>query len=211
MAKLPLNFYTRTDVVQIAKELLGKYLYTSFDGCLTGGVIVETESYRGADDKACHAYGNKLTKRTETMLMKGGIAYVYLCYGIHPLFNVVTNLGGEGDAVLIRGLQPTTGLDKMLERRKFAAAKYTLTAGPGCLSVALGLNTSHDRLNLRGDKVWISDRPMDRKEDALIFSPKQMKIGTRVGMTSAQEDAYRPWRFSIAGNKWVSRAKGTKD
>ncbi len=209
MVKLKTSFYRGTDVVQIARDLVGKYLYSSIDGLLTGGIIVETEAYRGADDRACHAYQNKRTPRTETMLMEGGIAYVYLCYGIHPLFNVVTNCAGQGDAVLIRGLEPTCGVEHMLKRRKYDRAKYQLTAGPGCLSVALGINTSHDRTPLNSDSIWISDRDEQSKAKARIYSESDLQIGTRVGMTSAGPDAKRPWRFSVPQNKWVSRGKGS--
>lgn len=114
---LPESFYTRTDVVMIAKELLGKTLVTNFGGVATAGMIVETEAYAGVADKASHAYGGRRTTRTEIMYMHGGTAYVYLCYGIHHLFNVVTNVRDVHHAVLIRAIEPLAGIDIMLERR----------------------------------------------------------------------------------------------
>ena len=122
--KLPQSFYLREDVVQISKDLLGKYLVTNFDQKITVGKIVETEAYRAPDDKACHAYGNKLTNRTKTMFEKGGTSYVYLCYGVHHLFNVVTAPKGIAHAILIRGVEPVENVTAMLQRRNFAKLKY---------------------------------------------------------------------------------------
>ncbi len=116
--KLSKSFYTRSDVVQIARELLGKYLVTDIDDKITVGKIVETEAYCGQTDKACHAHLNKKTKRTKIMFEEGGVAYVYLVYGMYKLFNIVTNEYGKADAVLIRAVQPIEGIEIMLERRK---------------------------------------------------------------------------------------------
>ena len=129
--KLPISFFLRSDVIRISKELLGKYLFTRFQsGDLTGGLIVETEAYAGAEDRASHAYGNRRTQRTDVMFHRGGVAYVYLCYGIHALFNIITNLEGIPDAILIRAIHPTHGLQVMLRRRGRKKLDYSLTSGP---------------------------------------------------------------------------------
>lgn len=198
---LPESFYTRKDVVKIAKELLGKVLVTSFDGMLTSGIIVETEAYAGIGDKASHASGGRRTNRTETMYAQGGTAYVYLCYGIHHLFNVVTNVADIPHAVLIRGLEPLEGIDTMLARRGKEKPEPSLTAGPGALSVAMGIFTTHSGHSLQGPGIWIEDR-------GIKITAKDIVSGTRVGVAYAQEDALLPYRFSVKGNKYVSKGKG---
>ena len=200
--KLPQSFYLREDVVQISKDLLGKYLVTNFDQKITVGKIVETEAYRAPDDKACHAYGNKLTNRTKTMFEKGGTSYVYLCYGIHHLFNIVTAPEGMAHAILIRGIEPIENVNVMLQRRNFAKLKYNLTAGPGTLTKALGISTNHNGLSLTDKKntIWIEDRGDIILEKNIIASP-------RVGVDYAEECALWDWRFRVKDSKWTSRAK----
>ena len=195
------DFYTRKDVVQVAKDLLGKVLVTGFEEKLTSGIIVETEAYAGVSDKASHAYGGRRTNRTETMYAKGGTAYVYLCYGIHHLFNVVTNDADVPHAVLIRGIEPLDGIDTMLERRNKEKLTPALTAGPGTLSMALGIHTKHSGLSLFGEEMYIEDRGIKLMSNDIIAC-------SRVGVAYAEEDAYLPYRFSIKGNKYVSRGKG---
>ena len=97
--KLPEDFYLSKEVVAIARNLLGKYLFTNINGEISGGFIVETEAYQGITDKASHAFGNRFTNRTKTMYETGGIAYIYLCYGIHEMLNVVTSVEDEPHAV----------------------------------------------------------------------------------------------------------------
>lgn len=198
---LPGAFYKRKDVVTIARELLGKVLVTNFDGVLTSGMIVETEAYAGAIDKASHAFGNRRTARTEVMYKEGGIAYVYLCYGIHHLFNVVTHLADTPHAILIRAVEPLDGIEHMLERRGKEKLQPSLTAGPGAMSVALGIHTSHTGFSLQGPELWIEDR-------GIKIPKKDIVAGTRVGVAYAQEDAYNPYRFYIKGNLYVSKGKG---
>lgn len=198
---LPESFYERADVVKIAKELLGKVLVTNFDGELTSGMIVETEAYAGEADRASHAYSGRRTKRTEVMYMHGGNAYVYLCYGIHHLFNVVTNVRDTPHAVLIRAVEPLEGIDIMLERRGKDKLQPTLTAGPGAMSVALGIHTWHTGLSLQGPEIFIEDR-------GIKVPNKNIVAGTRVGVAYALHDALRPYRFSIKGNPYVSKGKG---
>ncbi|MCD6010656.1 MAG: DNA-3-methyladenine glycosylase [Flavipsychrobacter sp.] len=197
---LPESFYTRKDVVKIAKELLGKVLVTKFDGVYTAGMIVETEAYAGITDKASHAFGNRRTARTEVMYMQGGTAYVYLCYGIHHLFNVVTNVKDVPHAVLIRAVEPVAGIEEMLIRRGKEKLQPSLTAGPGAMSVALGIHTWHTGMPLKGPELYI--------EEGRRIGNKEIVVATRVGVAYAMDDALRPYRFYIKGNKYVSKAKG---
>ncbi|RYD58992.1 MAG: DNA-3-methyladenine glycosylase [Sphingobacteriales bacterium] len=198
---LPEPFYTRTDVVTIAKELLGKVLVTNINGITTSGMITETEAYAGASDKASHAFGNRRTARTEVMFAGGGVAYVYLCYGIHHLFNVVTNVQDTPHAILIRAIEPLEGIPEMLQRRRMEIVKPSLTSGPGAMSMALGIHTRHTGLSLQGPEIWIEDRGIKLSKNKIVSA-------TRVGVAYAAEDAYLPYRFFIQDNKYVSKAKG---
>lgn len=200
MTKLDSSFYERADVLKIAQELLGKLLVTEIGGRRTSGRIVETEAYRGATDRASHAWNNRRTRRTEVIFGAGGVAYVYLCYGIHHLFNVVTNVKDVPHAVLVRGLEPVEGIDTMLWRCGKQKLDTTLTAGPGSLSKALGITTELTGESLSGNVLWI--------EDALRVPKKEIVAGTRVGVAYALDDAYLPYRFSVRGNPWVSKGKG---
>ena len=196
---LPESFYTRKDVVKIARELLGKVLVTEF-GVRTSGIIVETEAYAGETDKASHAYGGRRTTRTEIMYMHGGTVYVYLCYGIHHLFNVVTNVQDVPHAILIRAIEPTEGIDIMLERRGKDKLTPALTAGPGSMSQALGIQTAHTGTSLLGNSIYI--------EEGIRIRNKDIVATTRVGVAYAMDDALRPYRFYIKDNKYVSKGKG---
>ncbi|WP_346316469.1 DNA-3-methyladenine glycosylase [Chitinophaga sp. YIM B06452] len=200
MAKLERAFYADKDVLKVAKALLGKVLVTEIGGIRTSGRIVETEAYNGVADRASHAWNNRRTNRTEIMFGPGGVAYVYLCYGIHHLFNVVTNSEDVPHAVLVRGLEPLEGIDHMLFRCGKQKVDYTLTAGPGSLSKALGITTALTGQSLLGDVIWIEDAPPVAKKDIVA--------GTRVGVAYAMEDAYLPYRFSVKGSPWVSKGKG---
>lgn len=200
--RLNASFYQRDDVVQISKDLLGKVLVTNFDNKKTAGIIVETEAYRAPDDKASHAYKNRFTDRTKVMFDNGGLAYVYLCYGIHHLFNVVTAKKGVAHAVLIRAIEPLEAIKTMLNRRKFDELKPQLTAGPGVMSKALGITTAHTGMSMTfsKSKIWIEDRNIIVHKKNIIESP-------RVGVDYAEECAAWNWRFRIVGNKWTSKAK----
>ena len=189
--KLDLDFYKRKDVVKIARKLLGKSLFTRFDGKLTGGIITETEAYAGVTDRASHAFGSRRTARTEIMYMQGGTAYVYLCYGVHSLFNVVTNIEGVPHAVLIRAIFPTTGLDTIRARRNSGnKALQKICAGPGTVSSGLGIHYSHTGISLLDNKIWIEDKQVDIDE-------KQIITGPRVGVDYAGKDALLPYRFIL--------------
>jgi DNA-3-methyladenine glycosylase len=198
MPKLPFSFYQNENVTDLARELLGKQLFTLVDGELTGGTIVETEAYNGVLDKASHAYGGRLTNRTQTMYTTGGVSYVYLCYGIHHLFNVVTAGENTPHAVLIRGIAPTAGLEIMLRRRNMPVLKPNLTAGPGALAKALGIDRSLNAKDLLGDEIWIEDNGISFPEDQIVAAP-------RIGVAYAEDHALLPWRFYVKGNKFVSK------
>ena len=198
---LPTSFYTRTTVTEIAKDLLGKVLVTKIGDGYTSGMIVETEAYNGITDKASHAFGGRNTARTRVMYMQGGVAYVYLCYGIHHLFNVVCNETGIPHAVLIRGIEPLDGIEIMLGRRGKNKLDRSLTAGPGALSNALGITTDHTSAKLSGPEISIEDRGIHIHEQDIVSA-------TRVGVSYAGEDALLPYRFYINGNKYVSKGKG---
>jgi DNA-3-methyladenine glycosylase len=196
--KLPQEFYERNDVIAISRELLGKYLFTDIDGAVTGGYIVETEAYNGIIDRASHSYGNRLTPRTKTMYMQGGIAYVYLCYGIHEMFNVVTSVEGQPHAILIRAIQPTEGVDIMQFRRKMKEVKPTITMGPGSVAQALGISRKINAISLQSDTLWIEDRGMIIPSESIAAVP-------RVGVAYAKEDALLPYRFYVKGNPYISK------
>ena len=185
MKKLTASFYHRTNVVTIAKELLGKLLVTAFDGKLTAGRIAETEAYNGVADKASHAYGGRRTKRTEIMYAAGGIAYVYLCYGIHHLFNVVTNTSDKPHAVLIRAIEPVMGIEIMLQRMKKEKPDNTVGRGPGNVSKALGISVQHTSLSLLDKEIYVAD-------DGIVIKPSQIIATPRIGVDYAAEDALLP-------------------
>jgi DNA-3-methyladenine glycosylase len=199
MSKLSADFYQRDDVLLISRELLGKVLCTNFHGKLTSGIIVETEAYAGVTDKASHAYGGRRTKRTETMYASGGIAYVYLCYGIHHLFNIVTNKENIPHAVLIRAIQPLNGIDIILQRRNKKKVDQSLTAGPGSLTRALGITVEDSGTLLIDNLIWLEDQNIQIKNQDILASP-------RVGVQYAGKDASNPWRFQIEDSPWVSPA-----
>lgn len=198
MKKLGISFYERDNVVQIARELPGKFLMTKIDGIITGGMITEVEAYEGVTDRASHAFNNRRTARTEVMYCAGGTAYVYLCYGIHHLFNVVTNRSGIPHAILIRAIEPTVGIGTMMKRRKKRLLDFTLTSGPGALSEALGIQTQHTGKSLLTGNIWLEDRGIEITQ-AMITKT------TRIGVDYAGTDALLPYRFYIKENKWISR------
>jgi DNA-3-methyladenine glycosylase len=190
------HFYLGDNVTQIAKDLLGKVIVTHIGGQITSGIITETEAYAGPIDKASHAYNNKRTKRTQTMFETGGIAYVYLIYGIHHLFNFVTNIKGVPHAVLLRGIIPVNGLETMQKRRSTTKQKG-FTAGPGTASQALGITTAFDGVDLQGDKIWIEDRAIHIPANKIIAKP-------RIGVDYAGEHAKWEWNFKVDMDLFVN-------
>lgn len=198
--KLPQAFYERSDVVAITRELLGKILVTYFDQRLTAGRIVEAEAYNGPFDKAAHSYNNRRTSRTEVMFKNGGVAYIYLCYGIHQMFNIVTNVKDIPNAILIRGVEPISGVDVMLERTNKPTHSFDLTRGPGNVAKALGFHTSQSGLSLQSDQLYIAD-------DDFRYNENEVIVTSRIGVDYAAEDALLPYRFIVKGNKYVSGKK----
>lgn len=204
MKKLQPSFYQRSNVIRIARELLGKILVTKWNGIETSGRIVEVEAYNGAVDKASHAAGGRRTNRNEVMYGEGGVSYVYLCYGIHHLFNVVTNRQETPHAVLVRALEPIKGIDVMLTRTGKKKLDYTLTKGPGNVSKALGISfKQHSGLSLLSKELFIAEDDFKLKKQDIVASP-------RIGVDYAGEDARLPYRFFIKGNPFVSGSKKVK-
>lgn len=196
--KIPLSYYLNQDVIFLAKDLLGKVLFTNIDDEITSGIIVETEAYFGIQDKASHAYGGRRTNRTETLYNSGGVSYVYLCYGIHHLFNIVTSVENEPHGILIRAIEPLSGKETMELRRNMPATKAAISSGPGSVSKALGINGDFNKKDLSGEEIWIEDHNIRYKAEEIAEVP-------RVGVAYAQKDALLPWRFLVKGNKYVSK------
>lgn len=197
VSKLPREFYTRTNVLTIARDLLGKLLVVpAADGTRVSGMIVETEAYRGPLDRASHAYGGKRTKRTETMYGAGGTVYIFFVYGMYNQFNIVTNGEDVPHAILIRALQPIEGIE-LMRRRRHGQPDHNLTNGPGKLCIAMGIDRRFDRADLLGSKVWL--------ETGEKIFPRQIASGPRIGIDYAQGWADKPWRFWIKDNRFVSR------
>jgi DNA-3-methyladenine glycosylase len=198
--KLPATFFERADVVTITKELLGKVLVSNFDNQLTAGRIVEAEAYNGPFDKASHSYNNRRTKRTEVMYSHGGVAYIYLCYGIHQMFNIVTNVKDIPNAILIRAVEPLTGIDIMLGRAKKVTPSFDLTRGPGNVAKSFGFHTSQTGISLQSHELYVAD-------DGFTYPESEIVATARIGVDYAAEDAMLPYRFIVKGNKYVSGKK----
>jgi len=192
--KLDKSFYNREDVTKVARDLLGKVVCSKIDGKVTSGIIVETEAY-SYKEKACHAHLMKRTKRTEVLFAEPGTAYVYLCYGIHKLFNIVTNKKDIAEAVLIRAIEPLDGKEIMLERRPVVKVK-DLGSGPGKLTQAMGIDLTLNNKDLFGNRLWVKD------ENIPVNS---IESTPRIGVAYAEEDAHLPWRFTISGNSYISK------
>lgn len=197
MKKLPVEFYDRPGVVTIAKELIGKIIVTKFDAVVTSGRIVETEAYIGLTDRASHSFGGRRTARNEYMYAGAGTAYVYICYGMHHLFNIVTNKKGIPDAVLIRALEPIKGIEQMLKRTGKKTIDNTLTRGPGNAAKALGISKGHSGINLAKNEIFITD-------DGFEVNKKILGTSRRIGVESSGDAALLPYRFYIKGNPFVS-------
>lgn len=193
--KLPNSFYQRQNVTTIAKELIGKVLVTNVNNKLTSGIIVETEAY-SYKERGCHAFKG-MTPRNKVMFEEGGVTYVYLCYGIHHLFNVVTNQKDKADAVLIRALEPLVGQSVMQERMKTKSLNK-ITSGPGKLTKALGIDRNHNGLFLQNHEIWIEEGSSRVLAKNILASP-------RIGIDYAGDDAKLPWRFTLHRSKWLSK------
>lgn len=197
MKKLPLSFYNRKDVVKIARDLLGKIVVTRFDGKITSGKIVETEAYAGIIDKASHAFSGKRTARNEHMYSSAGTAYIYICYGMHQMLNIVTNEKEIPDAVLIRAVEPVEGIEIMMERTGKKISDKTITRGPGNAGKSLGVYKHHSGLYLLNEEIYLLDNEGKIPDE-------QIGVSKRIGVESAGADALLPYRFYLRGNKYVS-------
>lgn len=197
MKKLPQSFYNRTDVVQIAKELLGKIVVTDINNRYTSGRIVETEAYEGITDKASHSFGGRRTAKNEHMYSPAGTAYIYICYGVHHMLNVVTNKEGIPDAVLIRAVEPIEGVEIMLERTHKKQFDNSLTRGPGNTGKALGIFRHMSGIYLTDNQIYLCD-------DGFKVKESEIGISKRIGVDSAGADANLPYRFYIKNNPFVS-------
>ncbi len=197
MIPLPKSYYIDHDVISISQDLLGKAVYTCLDGVITAGIIVETEAYRAPEDRASHAYGNRRTARNTVMFNEGGVAYVYLCYGLHYLLNIVTATSDVPHAILIRAIEPLEGLETMIFRRKKKKLDRSLTNGPGSVSQALGIDLSFNGEALEGPRIWIAENR--------IVKPSEIISGPRVGIDYAGEDAKLPWRFRVKDNPYIGK------
>src|ERR1017187_211933 len=200
MKKLPLSFYARKDVVSISKDLIGKIIVTNFDGIITSGRIVETEAYIAFTDKASHSFSGKRTPRNEHMYSAAGTAYVYICYGMHQMLNIVTNENNIPDAILLRAVEPLQGIDQMLKRRGKKESDKTLTQGPGNVGKALGISKLHSGFSLLGNEIYLT-------EDNFKISLEQIGKSPRIGVESAGKDAKLPYRFYVKGNPYVSNTR----
>ena len=196
MGKLKKEFYLNKSVTEVAVSLLGKRLCTNVDGQLTVGKIVETEAYSGRNDKACHFNNGRRTKRNEVMYAEGGLAYVYFCYGIHNMFNVVTNIVDQADAVLIRAVEPIVGIDVMMARRGLSKPNK-VSSGPGNVCKALGIRLGHNQASLLADEIWI--------EDGSLFENSDVIAKPRVGVDYAGDNALLLWRYYLKDNIWISK------
>lgn len=193
------EFFFQTNTLEIAQQLLGKILVTRFNNQLTAVRIVETEAYLGTIDKASHAWNNRYTARTSVMYKRGGIAYVYLCYGIHHLTNVVVQKENVPHAILLRAGEPLMGIDIMQKRRKIKKVNQ-LAAGPGNLSKALGIHLGHNGQPLQSKNFYLVD-------DGCVYPNSSILATPRIGVDYAGEDALLPYRFIVKGNECVSGPK----
>jgi DNA-3-methyladenine glycosylase len=192
-----MSFYASRPVTELARSLLGKVLISNSGGKRTAGVIVETEAYSWTE-RGCHAFRNRRTPRNEVMFGPGGMAYVYLCYGVHELFNVVTGAEGVAEAVLVRAVEPLEGEDIMKRRRGQLNSQHDLTSGPGKLTKALGISRKHNGISLAGDVVWLEDQ-------GVTYAASSVATSARIGMNFPGSDARLPWRFFVKKNPWVSK------
>ncbi|MFN8296519.1 MAG: DNA-3-methyladenine glycosylase [Chitinophagales bacterium] len=187
--RLNKKYFQHEDVVFLAKDLLGKLLVTEMDGIQTGGIITETEAY-SETEKGCHAYNKRKTERTKIMFEAGGLSYVYFCYGMHHLFNIVTGKKDTAQAILIRAIHPTIGIETILQRRGKTKVDKNLCNGPGKVCQALGITKEHYGLQLTKEKIWLSTSSLKVKED-------QIQITPRIGIDYAEEHKNLPWRFLL--------------
>ncbi|SMP35281.1 DNA-3-methyladenine glycosylase [Chryseobacterium profundimaris] len=198
MTKLKPKYYQNPDVIFLAQDLLGKILFTQKNGEITAGIITETEAYFGEEDKASHAYGGKRTLRTEAMFQTGGFSYIYLCYGIHHLFNIVVSHKNDPKSVLVRAVEPFEGLSVIESRRRRSACDKTISSGPGSVCKALGIDMTFNKKPLTGEEIWIEDSGLQYSQDDITSTP-------RIGVAYAREHAALPLRFYLKNNRYISK------
>jgi DNA-3-methyladenine glycosylase len=198
---LNLRFFQRPDVLAIARELLGKHVFTRIEGELTGGRIVETEAYRHEGDPSITLHLQRKAKQAQGLYQPGGTAYLYTVYRVHTLFNITTHDAEHPDTVLIRAIEPLEGVEVMLRRRGLVAVARNLTAGPGVLSQALGLTPALTGELVTGPHIWFEDA-------GEVIDEEQVLASSRVGLEYAGAEAVAlPWRFRLKDSKWTSPAK----
>jgi DNA-3-methyladenine glycosylase len=198
---LPLAFFQRPDVLLIARELLGKHVFTRIDGELTGGRIVETEAYRHEGDPSITLHLQRKARQARALYQPGGHAYLYTVYRVHTLFNITANDAAHPDAVLIRAIEPLEGIAIMQRRRGLAKLARNLSAGPGVLSQALGLTPALNGELVAGPQIWFEDA-------GEVIADENVLASSRVGLEYAGEEAVAlPWRFRVKDSKWTSPAK----
>ena len=186
--KLTREDYADPKPARLARFFLGKFLCVRAADGYAEGMIIETEAYGGPKDAACHGFGNRRTARTEIMFAQGGVAYVYFCYGMHRLFNIVTGPQNSPEAVLVRAVRITAGHDLVRKRRKGLAEK-DWASGPGRVCAALGIEMHHNRHDLlAGGAIWIEDR-------GVKVPAREIKGTPRIGVNYAGAWALKPWRF----------------
>jgi DNA-3-methyladenine glycosylase len=193
------EFLEQKDTVRLARELVGHFLVHWIEGKAVGGKIVETEAYQAPHDPACHAHLNRRTKRTEIMFSKGGHAYIYLCYGIHHLFNIVSGPESYAHAVLIRALEPIWGRDFMDENRKIKSTQ-NLTNGPGKLTQALGIDRT-----LNESYLLAQSSPLQLFQPPTPLSADELMVSKRIGIDYAGDAKEWPWRFYEKQSLYVSK------
>lgn len=198
MAKLKPEYFQNKDVIFLAQDLLGKILFTKKNGEITAGIITETEAYFGEEDKASHAYGGRRTLRTEAMYQPGGYSYIYLCYGIHHLFNIVVSLKNDPKSVLIRSVEPYQGFSVIENRRNRSSSDKSISSGPGSVCKALGIDMTFNRKPLTGEDIWIEDSGLQYRTEDIASTP-------RIGVAYADEHAQLPLRFYLKNNRYVSK------
>lgn len=188
MMKLDRQFYAR-DACIVAHDLIGKILVHDSHEGRTSGIISETEAYKGPEDKAAHSYNGRRTQRTEIMYHEGGLAYVYLIYGMHCCFNVTASVSGKPEAVLIRALEPLEGIPMMMKRRKINSTA-NLCNGPGKLCQSMGITREFYGADLCGNELYIADGGYDFRVTA----------SERINIDYAEEYRFMLWRYCKASN-----------
>jgi DNA-3-methyladenine glycosylase len=194
---LPISFFEGNDVTEIAESLISCIIVSDIGGKRTAGIITETEAYCGFNDKASHAFQQKRTSRNEAMFLSGGYIYVYLCYGLHYMLNIVTNQEHFADAVLIRSIEPIEGIEVMLERRKKEKPQRNLSCGPGNVAQALGITLSLNKNRLQEKCIGIYRLGN--------FQTNYLLVGKRIGVEYAGDDSLKLWRFGLKNSAWLSK------